>query len=430
VQEIGTAAPATMFWGQESIDWEILHRVCENLNAFHHLRSKLSLRTSNIKYMYRRFVEPDPSSHHANRFNFIYELHRARGLLFSDPRDRIFAWLGHYSVRKPNKELATLEANYDGTSEADIYIDVAARALRGCEDGAGGSGLIALAAVQHKSLQRRDFTAKVLDAELVANANEGMPSWVPNWKTYESFILSEPINAHRAHGTTKPQLFISDDNKTLTIHGVRFDKIVMCSRPLGIKAFHTSKGEKKTESVIHYLWHEVCQQGRYQSQEGYPGNEDILYAFMQTLSNGCVQIAGREGTPYREIPSSRWTEQHAMYLQSHVLEPDSIDEDILRIAQQANLSGKVEEWSRAANAASQNRLFAITEKGYFVLAPGVAEIGDEVCVLYGGKSPFCLRQSGSHYWLVGECYVHGLMNGEAIEMRDQGGLEDHVFVIK
>jgi hypothetical protein len=35
---------------------------------------------------------------------------------------------------------------------------------------------------------------------------------------------------------------------------------------------------------------------------------------MQTLSNSCVQIAGREGKSYHEIPESRWLRQVAMYL--------------------------------------------------------------------------------------------------------------------
>lgn len=49
------------------------------------------------------------------------------------------------------------------------------------------------------------------------------------------------------------------------------------------------------------------------------------------------------------------------------------------------------KWSRAANGASSHRAFARTAKGYFVLGPKVLEVGDVVCVLFGGKMPFCLR---------------------------------------
>lgn len=60
------------------------------------------------------------------------------------------------------------------------------------------------------------------------------------------------------------------------------------------------------------------------------------------------------------------------------------------------------------------RAFAKTAKGYFVLGPKVMEVGDIVCVLFGGKTPFGLRPwADGQYLLVGEAYVHGLMKGEA-----------------
>ena len=43
-------------------------------------------------------MEPEASSYHANRYNFVYELHRARKLKLSDDRDRVFAFLGHYAL--------------------------------------------------------------------------------------------------------------------------------------------------------------------------------------------------------------------------------------------------------------------------------------------------------------------------------------------
>ena len=40
-----------------------------------------------------------------------------------------------------------------------------------------------------------------------------------------------------------------------------------------------------------------------------------------------------------------------------------------------------DDWSRAANGASTNRIFARTKKGYYVLGPKVIREGDVVCVL-------------------------------------------------
>jgi hypothetical protein len=54
-----------------------------------------------------------------------------------------------------------------------------------------------------------------------------------------------------------------------------------------------------------------------------------------------------------------------------------------------------------------------TEKGYLAAVPFVTKVGDFIAVLAGGRVPFVLRPIGDHYRLVGPCYVHGIMNGEA-----------------
>lgn len=59
------------------------------------------------------------------------------------------------------------------------------------------------------------------------------------------------------------------------------------------------------------------------------------------------------------------------------------------------------------------RLF-VSEAGYFGLAPPNARKGDQVAVLFGAETPFILRRAGSGFQVVGESYVHGLMDGEAI----------------
>uniref|UniRef100_A0A0B7JVP0 Heterokaryon incompatibility domain-containing protein n=1 Tax=Bionectria ochroleuca TaxID=29856 RepID=A0A0B7JVP0_BIOOC len=60
--------------------------------------------------------------------------------------------------------------------------------------------------------------------------------------------------------------------------------------------------------------------------------------------------------------------------------------------------------------------------------PRTTKPGDLVCVLYGGQTPFILRKSERRpgmFRLVGDCYVHSLMDGEALRM----GLEERKFEI-
>jgi hypothetical protein len=57
----------------------------------------------------------------------------------------------------------------------------------------------------------------------------------------------------------------------------------------------------------------------------------------------------------------------------------------------------------------------VSRKGYLGLIPFETERDDLVCVLLGGEMPFILRPEGSYYTLVGECYVHGIMDEEVLE---------------
>ncbi|KAG8530270.1 uncharacterized protein KY384_004771 [Bacidia gigantensis] len=431
VQEIGTRASATLFWGDEEIDWTVLHTVCETLTAYHHLRTRLNIRTSEIKYVFRRFVEPDMTSHHANRVNFIYELQRARGLKFTDHRDRVYAWLGHYSKPWTFKSFAELlTADYEKTL-AEVYIDVAKLALKAAlkENINDGSGLIVLAAVQHMHLRPSEIPMEARLRDRLTD-KDSLPSWVPDWRTYQSFILSEPINPHRAHGSTTPILAFEHNDRLLRISGIRIDEIELCSRPLAIKEFHLTDSSEATESTIEYIWRHMCGKNEFNLTGQYlSSDESCLFACMQTLSNGCVQIATREKMQYHSIPKSYWLEQEALYLAKALGQSDKIAPELHRMAEMARSVHMDEQWSRSANGASKNRVFAKTQKGFYVLGPKVAEPGDIVCVLFGGKLPFCLRPLGDQYLLVGECYVHGLMNGEAMDMMSRQELIEEAFDI-
>jgi hypothetical protein len=57
----------------------------------------------------------------------------------------------------------------------------------------------------------------------------------------------------------------------------------------------------------------------------------------------------------------------------------------------------------------------ITAAGYVGLFPLAAKLGDKIMVLEGGFTPFLLRltEDGEAFTLVGECYVDGIMKGEA-----------------
>lgn len=61
------------------------------------------------------------------------------------------------------------------------------------------------------------------------------------------------------------------------------------------------------------------------------------------------------------------------------------------------------------------RVFSTTESDHMGLAPKSARKGDQVYVLLGCQSPMLLRPGEPGRWsVVGECYTHGFMDGEAL----------------
>ena len=65
---------------------------------------------------------------------------------------------------------------------------------------------------------------------------------------------------------------------------------------------------------------------------------------------------------------------------------------------------------------SLGRLPFITKKGHLVLGPEYAEWGDFNALIKGTQIPFIFRrQSDGQYQLIGEAYVDGIMDGEAME---------------
>ena len=86
--------------------------------------------------------------------------------------------------------------------------------------------------------------------------------------------------------------------------------------------------------------------------------------------------------------------------------------------------------------AISNRRFCLTNKGYMGLVPPATKEGDILCIILGADMPFLLRsaEKDKHeadcgvksneeetenlpaYRLVGECYIHGIMDDEMMDV--------------
>jgi hypothetical protein len=579
VQEIGTLTPATLFWGNASLSWETLSYVAAVLNQqYHLLRTRFFIFTPNIRYLYQRFVETPPlsdpeqwiprtdakltnseydegeavhragddggsichsgegdsdldgedqdedgaymyqqSRNRVNRSNFIYELHRARHLLSKDPRDQVYAFLGHFSLNRSGSHLLRdLRPDYE-LSVQQVYFDVAVRALQGCSlrssntgtgQGAGdqtgtGAGevsdnaLIILSACHHThplrrsahlgKKKRRTTTTRDNPGRSSSSTNDHplqTPSWVPDWRVLPVHLMANPSSPHRPAGSTQPQLHVDVETKTLHIRGRRVNSIARCSWTLQGRSFQfnapkrTSRWQEQTKQQqeassimpLEVLWRSICghdegfnldrpyqprlNKSRTDSQTTTP-TDSAFFALLQTLTNGCAGI--QRTVPYATIPPSQWLSHGASYVvrplplwpnSSPV--PPAIHEAAAAAAAPNDGGGNPFEWSHEATLVTRYRNFGVTQQGYYVIGPHVMGPGDVIVVLYGGKAAYVLREKkgeetgadadadegsgdgagagGTREWtLLGECYVHGIMNGEILEDET---CEEEVFSIR
>ena len=135
-----------------------------------------------------------------------------------------------------------------------------------------------------------------------------------------------------------------------------------------------------------------------------------------TLSKLDKLAASKAGAHF---PTSHEVEAYFKRHTNPITRPDGLVE----IPPETNLFAQAHSTSYGGR-----RLFA-TSKGYLGLGPVSLDVGDTVCLLPGAKVPFLLRptavaagdvdaQELQQFKLVGEAYVHGIMEGEAAPKND------------
>ncbi len=96
----------------------------------------------------------------------------------------------------------------------------------------------------------------------------------------------------------------------------------------------------------------------------------------------------------------------------------------LDVVDQPRLSEDVMDYWHTATAFSVRLSVAkscVTELGYIGLVPHDAQVGDSVIIIHGAAVPFIMRKRDKKAEdklpniLIGECYLHGIMYGEAME---------------
>lgn len=142
----------------------------------------------------------------------------------------------------------------------------------------------------------------------------------------------------------------------------------------------------------------------------YPTAEDVSTAYIRTLIADDELAADATPETYHQYYAAWLRYWTALSLEnvdhSGYSSPQSSQEDKMRAARFMELHYQ----------AAYGRRFFTSKQGYMGLGPQSSQYGCVIVVLLGGRTPYILRKDGKeHYRFIGECFVHGLMNGEALD---------------
>jgi WD repeat-containing protein 55 len=305
----------------------------------------------------------------------------ARGAQATDPRDKIFG------VMKMTSQ--TINPDYS-KAMFEIYIEAAREILW---NGAEPLGL--LCCVDHEQ------------------PSAHCPSWVPDWSTpRQTTSLGYKWRAmYQANKDSSPEFKLIGDG--LFIAGIVCDTIsnIVLSADSCLKDIHnptSPTAQFVIESMRMAI--EYCQP--------YPSHSGLFDAFWHTI------VAGKDHTGMLKAPSG-FAEIFALLIDSATGRTPSMPDQPIAKRRLTLDNLKTRRPSRvyreiqiAFEAAVKGRKFGTTSKRYIGLFPRGTRPGDQIGVLLGGHIPFVVRpwRTSGSFQLIGECYVHGIMDGEVMQM--------------
>ncbi|KAK0643853.1 heterokaryon incompatibility protein-domain-containing protein [Cercophora newfieldiana] len=242
----------------------------------------------------------------------------------------------------------------------------------------------------------------LVDTPELARVSEVLRSWPESTGRVIAFELARGHSPHRMNeGSREPE----------DLDGLgSFEEMAMAWLPSWVPRWDIPDDAKRLVTLL----------GRKgeASLHATPGTS-ARYAFTG-YAGSCLQVSGARVDVVLNIATAgdfasmwdHWVETQAASLDGNV--PISTEKS-------SHARKAVAAIAELASSWGQQRRFIVTGRGFMGLGPMATESGDVVCVLFGGQVPFLLRplQQGGFY-LVGEAYIEGLMQGEILGMLDRG----------
>jgi hypothetical protein len=157
------------------------------------------------------------------------------------------------------------------------------------------------------------------------------------------------------------------------------------------------------------VWREALHMGGWNEQS------DKFDSVPEKLWRTLVADRSPDGSPPKI-----WYQRACLYTLAQT--PSTANLDTSALISTGGPSIMIEFLERVQSVVWNRKFFTTANGNFFGLGPDGLQSGDVVAVLYGCSVPVVLRAVEQRYKLVGECYVHGLMDGQAItdpSLRDE-----------
>ncbi|KAI4205128.1 MAG: hypothetical protein LQ346_001525 [Caloplaca aetnensis] len=332
----------------------------------------------------------------------------------TDPRDKVYAMIGFFEGSdEKRRSYSILSPDYT-KSVGQIYLEATDFLLNDSED------LLVLSMVN----DRRHRKLK------------GLPSWVPDFSVpfMTGFGLLER-NVYCASRTLKPDWDIIHGGMVLRLRASRLDSISrigeskfdminrQCHQTLSMLADMDDAyvtGQNKKEALCRTLIGDPDRGGtprQPQNRSATPSSlETSFRSWLLHYSALWLRAAKESGDRYHFILAQ------LAALSDNRTFPQV--EEILQLAERLELGyGQTAALTKAAmpyedafRKVYDARVFR-THKSFMGLGPLSLEAGDSIWLIPGSEVLFVLREKPetNRFELIGDCYVHGLMRGEAVD---------------
>ena len=257
-------------------------------------------------------------------------------------------------------------------------------------------------------------------AYIVGSKSPLLPSWVPDW-SQNLYSNCSPMlcpDAYKASAGTSFRGWVSENLDEISLDGVLLNKVALIGG-----AWNVEDWFQRLNTIKRMIeFNEECidmfrQSPRYRAcywssftralvadKDGSGDRlvqrdlSDVYVAFRMLLSRLVVaQITGRLILPLRFRRESRQSGE------------STESRDFQRI---------LEDFARAFTTAGHGRAFCMFDDGRAGWVPKAAEVGDQIAIFLGATVPILLRPRGNGYIVLGEAYVHEMMDGQAFEGPD------------